>query len=299
MSTFKIVDFSTPISIVKNLAKIEQGNELVISKENLSSILFLLENEKSNISIDKYCDNCKKEKTFLLSVKDSNNLIELFDKFTNGFGMPTITSSKENLGVSNIKDIFELSFFCPECGEMVYMFYLVIGETFHKIFEYPSPIKSKNMQYKKYNSLDKKFNYFLELSTANRLFYESKAYIGAFVYIRRCLENYVISIVNEKIKIGEISKEKSDCAKKFKEKVELIKPFIGIELYETIYPTYHIMSEGIHELSEDECKQMFEILKITVINLLEERVYENEKEKRLKEHKKQILNLHTEQSAKN
>ena len=65
------------------------------------------------------------------------------------------------------------------------------------------------------------------------------------------------------------------------EKIDLLKEYIPDFLGENSY-IYSILSKGIHELDEEECLEIFDILKTGIEIILEEKIEKINKEKRKK-----------------
>ena len=79
--------------------------------------------------------------------------------------------------------------------------------------------------------------------------------IGSFVYLRRIIENLVFDKYNEVSENLEISNTEF-MRLKFDEKIEALKPYLP-EVLVANKNIYGIVSKGIHELSEEECREMF------------------------------------------
>ncbi|MCL2767179.1 MAG: hypothetical protein FWE49_00385 [Synergistaceae bacterium] len=83
--------------------------------------------------------------------------------------------------------------------------------------------------------------------------------IGAFVYLRRIIERLVFNVfTNEKVKLN-ISDDEF-LKYRFVEKISALKDCLPDSLTSRAN-MYGIISKGIHELSEDECKKMFPYIK--------------------------------------
>ena len=92
--------------------------------------------------------------------------------------------------------------------------------------------------------------------------------IGSFVYFRRIIENLVF----EKYAEHKESLEISECdfsRLKFDKKIETLKDYLPEALVKN-KAIYGIVSKGIHELSEEECLDMFQPLLIGIELILDE-----------------------------
>jgi hypothetical protein len=54
---------------------------------------------------------------------------------------------------------------------------------------------------------------------------------------------------------------------------------------------YAILSKGIHELSEEECLQAFPVVRLGIELILDEKIEQQEKERKIKDASKAIQNL--------
>ena len=100
--------------------------------------------------------------------------------------------------------------------------------------------------------------------------------IGSFVYLRRVFENLLEEAyvkVRSEVKNfpnGDYQKARMD------EKIKMVKNHLPKFLVEN-RGLYAILSKGIHDLSEDECLQYFETVKIGIEQILDEKIIQKEK----------------------
>ena len=99
--------------------------------------------------------------------------------------------------------------------------------------------------------------------------------IGSFVYLRRVFENlieeaHLISLKEEGFNEENYKKTKMD------EKIDMLKNNLPDFLVEN-RSLYSILSKGIHELKEDECLKYFEVVKIGIKQILDEKIIYKEK----------------------
>lgn len=110
--------------------------------------------------------------------------------------------------------------------------------------------------------------------------------IGSFVYLRRIFERLIQDVVNKMIVDGSITQEQFDKSR-MDEKITLIKselpPFIVEQR-----SIYGIISKGIHQLSEEECLAMFDVMRISIELILDEKLEQYNKEKKIKQVKASI-----------
>ena len=106
--------------------------------------------------------------------------------------------------------------------------------------------------------------------------------IGSFVYLRRVFEFLVFEAVERAQKDdGDFNKELFDKSK-MNEKIKMLAGYLPEFLVEN-YKIYGILSKGVHELSEDECKEYFTVLRESIEMILDEKLERFKKEKRKKE----------------
>ncbi|MEK7129239.1 MAG: short-chain dehydrogenase [Patescibacteria group bacterium] len=100
--------------------------------------------------------------------------------------------------------------------------------------------------------------------------------IGSFVYLRRVFENLIeeahskAQAENKEFPNNEYLKARMD------EKIKMVKDYLPEFLVEN-RSLYAILSTGIHDLTEDECLQYFETVKIGIEQILDEKIIQKEK----------------------
>lgn len=99
--------------------------------------------------------------------------------------------------------------------------------------------------------------------------------IGSFVYLRRIIENLVFDKYNEVAESLEISREDFERLK-FDVKIDTLKDYLP-EVLVANKNVYGIVSKGIHELSEDECREMFPYIKAGIELILDALLAEKER----------------------
>lgn len=104
--------------------------------------------------------------------------------------------------------------------------------------------------------------------------------IGSFVYLRRIIENLVFDKYNEVSENLEISNTEF-MRLKFDEKIEALKPYLP-EVLVANKNIYGIVSKGIHELSEEECREMFPYIKAGIELILDSLLAEKERKSKEK-----------------
>lgn len=100
--------------------------------------------------------------------------------------------------------------------------------------------------------------------------------VGSFVYLRRIFESLIFEIAEKAIREGVVVK--SDFEKsRMDEKIELLKNHLPKFLVDN-KSIYKILSSGIHELSENDCLAYFDVMRVSIELILDERLEVLEKE---------------------
>jgi hypothetical protein len=124
-------------------------------------------------------------------------------------------------------------------------------------------------------------SYYREFSKAVGLFSHGVG-VGSFVYLRRIIENFIVKPAYDlaKAKTGwdEVAYQKS----RVKERIRLLKNELPEFLSQNPH-IYSVLSKGIHELTEDECKEYFPVLKDCIELVLTEIVAKKQIEQKRKD----------------
>lgn len=117
---------------------------------------------------------------------------------------------------------------------------------------------------------------------------------GAYVYLRRVFERLVFDIFNQEYK-GEITLDQFK-SEEMKNKLRIL----NIHFNDTINKNllYGILSKGIHELEETECREYFNIVLQALLIILEAKLEKKEKIKREEETAKLINDVHSKLKLK-
>jgi len=99
--------------------------------------------------------------------------------------------------------------------------------------------------------------------------------IGSFVYLRRIIEKLIFDKYEQFYdELGVPANEFNRL--KFDEKIELLKNHLPAILVRN-KNVYGIVSKGIHELSEDECRSMFPYIRTGIELILDDLLAEKER----------------------
>jgi len=162
---------------------------------------------------------------------------------------------------------FTVRYICTRCNSQLLSFFFKIEKSkLIKIGQYPSIYDLEKNNIKKYYKLlgEEKAS---ELKEAIRLDANGIG-IGAFVYLRRVFE-YVIEIVHQEANKLDTWVETGYATLRFEEKILHLKDLLPVFVTEN-RKIYSVLSLGIHELSEDQCKTFFEPMKIMIELILDQ-----------------------------
>jgi hypothetical protein len=118
--------------------------------------------------------------------------------------------------------------------------------------------------------------------------------IGSFVYLRRIFEN----LIEEAFDLAKASPEFSEesyMKGRMNEKIKLLEGYLPEFLVDN-KDIYSILSDGIHNLSEDECLKYFDAIKIGIEQILDEKIEKAAKIQKSKSAKDSIQKVHQELS---
>lgn len=235
--------------------------------------------------IDSYCTICKKDTTFNSEDSTENEQQELINLLTSAGMYGSFSGEKRKITL--IEDLekrclFIRKFNCPRkpfdsAHSQVFIF-RIIGAKLIKVGQHPTLADLSKEELKKYRKIDNET--FSELNRAVGLSTHGIG-IGSFVYLRRVIEKHILYpkiqelIAEEIITVEQISK--SD----FKQKIQFAKDRLPDFLVQNS-KIYSILSKGIHELEEEECKELFPILRTAIEIVLDEEIEKNEKAKKNK-----------------
>lgn len=114
---------------------------------------------------------------------------------------------------------------------------------------------------------------------------------GSLLYLRRIYETLIKNAQNKCSKLPEWNEEEYN-KRRFNEKIEYLESLgekiIPDDLLDVKDKIYGWLSKGVHELSEQDSKELFPALKYSIELILDEQIAQKEKEDKLKELKKTL-----------
>ena len=176
---------------------------------------------------------------------------------------------------------------CAMCGMFMSVYFKVIGNKVVKVGSYPSTADlDRGRLFSECNIPNSRIP--KELATAVGLKAHG-VYIGAYAYLRRVYETL---IENARKKAEQDGVLIDDFEKKHvKEKIKVLSDYLPEYMVEN-RDAYGILSKGIHELTEEDCKAGYDILYNLIVLILEDEEERRKKDLRKKDISKAINVLH-------
>ncbi|MBN8570961.1 MAG: hypothetical protein J0M18_15135 [Ignavibacteria bacterium] len=271
------IDWKDPTFL---MSKMPLYSQIEINKDNIfNCVTFLLSNQ---MNFDCYCIECKKER--------------VFQKYgAHGRNQPA--AGFEEYELFNIPKVFYMiEAHCSKQSEhMMSANFYFYGKYLIKTGEYPSIADLAFPE----------LNQFVKVLTKEELSEFKKgvglishgAGIGAFVYLRRVIEKLIIEAKDIYSKSESSFDEIEFNKKDYKEKIEFLKDFLP-DMLVSNKVIYSILSKGIHQLNEEECKKYFPVLKEAIETILEEKEHLRKKLDRKAKLETEINKIYAEESNK-
>lgn len=241
----------------------------------------------STSKIEEHCMHCDKEQTFITYKCKRSGMADLNGDFhrmlsgcdpndnANSHVQDPITDSSQEIYIG-------LDYYCAKCGERHEYFFTSDRKYIMKVGQNPSFSDLQGKEINKYKNLISK--YFIEFKSSLSCYAQKKG-IAAFVYLRRILED----IIEKKYK------------KLFPEEetnIRFVDKFSKVQEEEKIIPTelesvkdhlYAVLSKGIHEYDEQECLEIYEIVKFVIEEILDKQLEEKKREEKIKKAKEALI----------
>ena len=253
-----------------------------ICEDNITDLIELL---KGNVKISAYCKECKQERVFSMKpVKyyfetgpegdeeiSCASLGEEIESLQN-----TIFSAKARQEKSSVEEwkwinwqiadtvrLMKLEYICS-MNEEHHLDYIVLAtdNSMMKIGQHPSIADITFPELDAYKHVISKEDR-KELGTAIGLF-ASGVGAGSYVYLRRILERLIYQA--KETAADTIDNEMFEQAR-VAEKIKMLEGYLPDILVKNT-TIYGILSKGIHELSEDECRKYFPVVKECIYQIL-------------------------------
>lgn len=189
----------------------------------------------------------------------------------------------------NITGVKSLNLQCGRYKDelIIHVYWDAEERSIMKIGQYPSVADIHIGQIKQYNKVLSKEK-LREFTRAIGLAANGVG-VGSFVYLRRIFESLIFEIADETINNGLVNKEIFEKSR-MDEKIELLKDYLPQFLVEN-KSIYKILSAGIHELSEDECLAYFDVMRVSIELILDERLGALKKEAKAEKARKALSTI--------
>lgn len=245
----------------------------------------------NDVRVECYCKECNTRRIF--AFEDSRIAL---DGLLAGCTPGSMTSGNCDIPKNSIGDKLQNIDFFTFCAladckhRMIIHFMKIDEETIMKIGQIPSIYDlNENINNKKFLKLlgNEYANYYKSACSL----YSFSTFIGALIYLRRIFEKLLIDTFNENksqitITFDEFKKQRME------DKIEILKQYLPPIMFEQGFNTiYTKISDGVHNLTEEECSSMFLVLKMGIEEILTEKLEKEEKKKRIQELTKKLQNV--------
>ncbi len=231
--------------------------------------------------LELFCPTCKKRRIFCF--QNSSFVKIYYDQR----GQQYCESVKEFLLKT---DYFSLRAQADCKHNLVVVFKKIDDSTIMKVGQYPSIYElNEEINNKKFIKLlgEEYAGYYKNACSL----YSFNTCIGAIVYLRRIFEKILLDTYNEQKENMDI--DLNDFKKmRMEDKLKKLKKYLPDILFERGFNViYTKISDGVHNLSENECLEIFPILKKAIEEILIDKLEMQEKQKRRSEISNEISNL--------
>ncbi len=217
-------------------------------------------------TIDAYCIWCGKESVF--------DMQEYYDKgyaISHGFKRVSCRCTRDH-------------------NHVYYIYYLRVDNFLLKIGQWPSVADFQIPQAEKYRKIIggeeyKEFTKGIGLSAHG-------VGIGSFVYLRRVFENLIEEARTKVQEDGSGFDNEVYLKARMNDKILMVKKYLPEFLVEN-RNLYSILSKGIHDLTEKECLDYFETMKIGIEQILDEKIIQKDKIEKAIKAKEAIQKIHS------
>lgn len=256
--------------------------------KNIKTYNFLPYND---VRVECYCKECNARRIF--AFEDSKLALQsLIASCTPGSlnsGSTTVPKDTIENALSEI-DFFTFCAIADCKHRMIIHFMKIDDETIMKIGQIPSIYDlNENINNKPFlKMLGKEYAEYYKSACS---LYSYSTYIGGLIYLRRIFEKLLIDVFNENV--NEIKMDFADFKKqRMEEKINILKSYLPSIMFAQGFNTiYTKISDGVHNLTEDECSKMFLVLKMGIEEILIEKIETEAKNKRLQELSKELQNV--------
>lgn len=234
---------------------------------------YLTKNQYAGNNIDCYCIHCETKRVFEFCDSEVHDDAGIMRMMLLDESVKTRKPKRQERFDAYLNKRYALSYRCTRDRKHSVIFDLVTTDsTIVKVGQYPSVADLIIPEIAKYKSvLGEQYR---EFSKAIGLFAHGIG-IGSFVYLRRIIENLVFDKYEQVADEIGVSKEEFESLK-FDIKIEKLKGYLPTILVAN-KNVYGIVSKGIHELSEEECRSMFPYIRAGIELILDDLLADKER----------------------
>lgn len=240
----------------------------------------------NNVKLELYCNECKKRRIYTFA---TIGLDYYMRETTPGSAR---SGYVVDLKLNRMEENQYFYFIAKaECGHNLIILFKIIDEnTIMKVGQSPSiydmneEINNKSFL----KELEEEYASYYKTACSLNSFNSN---IGAMTYLRRIFEKLLLDCFEQNQAEFEITKD--DFIKlRMDEKLNKLKKFLPQIIYENGYnQVYSKVSDGIHNLSEDECNHLFIPLRMAIEEILIEKIQLKEKKNRQEKLGKELQNI--------
>lgn len=238
-------------------------------------------------TMDDYCPACQQNATFMaVTSVGAEKARQEEQRLVNVNRLAMVTGvAKQNARRVWVLPEFSKAIVCTRAGHFVHFHFVSQGESIIKIGQYPSLADMATGDTSQFEKALGKTRLH-ELNKAIGLAAHGVG-IGSYVYLRRVFESLIEDSHQQALKKSEWDEELYQKGR-MKEKVAMLKEHLPAFIVQ--HPElYSILSLGVHELTEEECKKNFEALKSGILVIAEEKLHEIQRARRYKEASQAIV----------
>lgn len=223
--------------------------------------------------VELYCNECKKRRIYTFAT-----IGERYFKMNKASSLSRSPShSYTSIFIENQYFYFVAK---ADCGHDLIIIFKVIDEnTVMKVGQYPSIYDmNEEINNRKFlKELGEEYSsYYTKACSLNSF----NSNIGAMTYLRRIFEKLLLDCFYENKEKITMSKDEF-CKLKIEEKLKKLKTFLPEIIFANGYSKiYSKISDGIHNLSDDECEELFIPLRMAIEEILIEKIELKEKKNR-------------------
>lgn len=257
-------------------------DEIEVTESNANQLVDLIGRK---VKLDCYCPLCRTSRVFTLKpmvFRENDRLlvaettVGIFKHRTPHFaGDEEPVFSWHDSAVTDSARVMKFEFICS-MNYTHHLDYIVLsdGNTLRKIGQFPSVA---DLSFSEVNEYKKVMNN-EDLSDLKRALGLHAHGIGAgsYVYLRRVIEKMIIEAKDAAVSDGVFSADDERLNCKIVDLIPLLKGYLP-DLLLGNKSLYGILSKGIHELSEEECKSYFYVLYQGILMIATEKEEERKK----------------------